>query len=82
MTLMERITENLMQAAEKNKENLELRNDALRNFKRDVDNLRSLMASQRTYDKSTVDQLVKLAKMYFKHAQLMGIFRPMRWAAY
>jgi hypothetical protein len=43
---------------------------------------RGVAATQCTYDKSTVDQLVKLAKMYFKHAQLMGIFRPMRWAAY
>ncbi len=72
MTLMERLTNSLLEVSAKNKENLDLRRNALRTFGRDLENLLKLMRAQREYDKSTVDTLVKLAKMYFKNAQLLG----------
>lgn len=72
LTLMERITNSLLEVSAKNKENFGLRADALRAYGRDMGNLLKLMRAQREYDKSTVDQLVKLAKMYFKNAQLLG----------
>ena len=72
LTLMERITNSLLEVSAKNKENLGLRADALRTFGRDVNRVLSLMTAQKEYDKSTVDTLVKLAKMYFKNAQLLG----------
>ncbi len=34
------------------------------------------MGKQKKYGKSTVDTLVKLAKMYFKNAQLLGEVSP------
>ena len=76
LTLMERITNSLLEVSAKNKENLGLRADALRAFGRDINSLLSLMKAQREYDKSTVDTLVKLAKMYFKNAQLLGKVTP------
>lgn len=66
----------VLETSAKNKENLALRSDALRMFGRDVANVLKLMGKQREYDKSTVDQLVKLAKMYFKDAQLLGGLTP------
>lgn len=72
LTLMERIANSLLEVSAKNKENLELRASALRTFGRDINRVLSLMKAQREYDKSTVDTLVKLAKMYFKNAQLLG----------
>lgn len=76
LTLMERITNSLLEASAKNKENLELRASALRTFGRDINRVLSLMKAQREYDKSTVDTLVKLAKMYFQNAQLLGEVTP------
>jgi hypothetical protein len=76
MTFAEKITNSVLEASAKNKENLALRSDALRMFGRDVANVLKLMGKQREYDKSTVDQLVKLAKMYFKDAQLLGGLTP------
>ena len=76
MTLMERITNSLLEVSAKNKENLELRASALRTFGRDINRVLSLMKAQREYDKSTVDTLVKLAKMYFQNAQLLGEVTP------
>ena len=72
LTLVERVKNSLLEAAAKNKENLQLRADALRTYGRDVANVLKLMGKQREYDKSTVDTLMKLVKMYFKHAQLLG----------
>ena len=72
LTLMERIANSLLEVSAKNKENLELRASALRTFGRGINRVLSLMKVQREYDKSTVDTLVKLAKMYFKNAQLLG----------
>ena len=76
LTFAEKITNSVLEASAKNKENLALRSDALRMFGRDVANVLKLMGKQREYDKSTVDQLVKLAKMYFKDAQLLGGLTP------
>ena len=76
LTLMERITNSLLEVSAKNKENLELRASALRTFGRDINRVLSLMKAQREYDKSTVDTLVKLAKMYFQNAQLLGEVTP------
>ena len=76
LTLMERITNSLLEVSAKNKENLGLRADALKAFGRDINSLLSLMKAQREYDKSTVDTLVKLVKMYFKNAQLLGEVTP------
>lgn len=76
LTLMERITNSLLEVSAKNKENLGLRADALRAYGRDMENLLKLMRAQREYDKFTVDTLVKLAKMYFKNAQLLGEVTP------
>ena len=76
MTFAEKITNSVLEASAKNKENLALRSDALRMFGRDVANVLKLMGKQREYDKSTVEQLVKLAKMYFKDAQLLGGLTP------
>lgn len=76
LTLVERVKNSLLEAAAKNKENLQLRADALRTYGRDVANVLKLMGKQREYDKSTVDTLMKLAKMYFKHAQLLGEVTP------
>ena len=72
LTLMERITNSLLEVSAKNKENLGLRADALRTFGKDITRVLSVMKAQKEYDKSTVDTLVKLAKMYFKNAQLLG----------
>lgn len=76
LTLMERITNSLLEVSAKNKENLELRASALRTFGRGINRVLSLMKAQREYDKSTVDTLVKLAKMYFQNAQLLGEVTP------
>lgn len=76
MTFKERIINATLATSAKNKENLALRSDALRMYGRDVANVLKLMGKQREYDKSTVDQLVKLAKMYFKDAQLLGGLTP------
>ena len=76
LTLMERITNSLLEVSAKNKENLELRASALKTFGRDINRVLSLMKAQREYDKSTVDTLVKLAKMYFQNAQLLGEVTP------
>ena len=70
------VTNKVLETSAKNKENLALRSDALRMYGRDVANVLKLMGKQREYDKSTVDQLVKLAKMYFKDAQLLGGLTP------
>lgn len=72
LTLMERITNSLLEVSAKNKENLGLRADALKAFGKDITRVLSVMKAQKEYDKSTVDTLVKLAKMYFKNAQLLG----------
>ena len=71
MTLMERVKASLLEASAKNKENLKLRRDALRNLGQDLANVLKLMRAQRTYDKSTVETLMTIAKMYFKDAQLL-----------
>ena len=71
LTFKERITNSVLAVSAKNKEDLALRSDALRMFGRDVANVLKLMGKQREYDKSTVDQLLKLVKMYFKDAQLL-----------
>lgn len=71
MTLMERVKASLLEASAKNKENLKLRRDALRNLGQDLANVLKLMRAQRTYDKSTVETLMTMAKMYFKDAQLL-----------
>lgn len=76
LTFAEKITNSVLGASAKNRENFALRSDALRMFGRDVANVLKLMGKQREYDKSTVDQLVKLAKMYFKDAQLLGGLTP------
>lgn len=76
LSTLEKMKNALLEASAKNKENLALRSDALRMFGQDVANVLKLMGKQREYDKSTVDQLVKLAKMYFKDAQLLGGLTP------
>lgn len=76
LTLMERITNSLLEVSAKNKENLGLRADALKAFGKDINRVLSAMKAQREYDKFTVDTLVKLAKMYFKNAQLLGEVTP------
>ena len=72
LTFEEQITESLLNVSAENKENFALRASALRQLGQDLANVTKLMSKQREYDKSTVNQLVKLAKMYFKNAQLMG----------
>lgn len=76
MTLMERVKASLLEASAKNKENLKLRRDALRNLGQDLANVLKLMRAQRTYDKSTVETLRVIAKMYFKDAQLLDKLTP------
>lgn len=45
-------------------------------FGRDLGKVLTLMKEQKNYDRATVDTLIKLAKMYFKNAQLLGHVTP------
>lgn len=63
MTFEESITNGLVQLSKKNKEKVGLRVDAMRSLKGNLSTLRRAMAAQRAYDKSTVDQIVRLAQM-------------------
>lgn len=77
LTFTEKITNSVLEASARNKENLALRTEALRAYGSNLGKvLKKLMQEQRRYDKSTVDDLMKMAKMYFKNAQLLGHVTP------
>lgn len=63
MSLSESITQGLIKLARENKDNLQLRVDAMRALNGDIQKLRSAMSRQRDYDRSTVDSIVRLARM-------------------
>ena len=71
LTFEEKITQGVLTASALNKKNLDLRQQALREFGRDLTRLLTLMKEQRAYDKSTVDLLVKLSRLYFENAQVL-----------
>lgn len=75
-TFTEKITNSVLEASVRNKENLTQRSEALRAYGSNLANVLKLMQAQRVYDKSTVDTLMKMAKMYFKNAQLLGHITP------
>lgn len=76
LTFTEKITNSVLEASARNKENLTQRSEALRAYGSNLANVLKLMQAQRVYDKSTVDTLMKMAKMYFKNAQLLGHITP------
>ena len=80
LTFTEKITNSVLEASARNKENLTnltQRSEALRAYGSNLANvLKQMRAAQRVYDKSTVDTLMKMAKMYFKNAQLLGHITP------
>jgi len=59
----ESITKALLSLASKNKQNLEVRMNAIRALGGNLQILRSAMARQREYDRSTVNMIVRLARM-------------------
>lgn len=63
MTFEESITNGLVQLSKKNKEKVGLRIDAMHSLNGNLSILHRAMAAQREYDKSTVDQIVRLAQM-------------------
>ena len=71
------VTNKVLETSAKNKEDYELRASALQTYGRNLEALvKRAMGKQKRYDKATVNELVKLAKMYFKHAQLLGEVSP------
>lgn len=82
MTLEESITNGLIQLALNNKENVQLRVNAMKQIGGNLSKLRSAMARQREYDRSTVDSIVRLAKMvidsgFFKNFSTYEVKRLM-----
>ena len=75
MTLEESITKGLLDLAQKNEENLQLRINAMRQIGGNLNKLRSAMARQREYDRQTVDGIVRLAKMVIDSGLFKG-FTP------
>ena len=67
MTFAETVTNGLLNLAEKNRENVQLRTDAMRSIGGHLGKLRQAMARQREYDKATVDRIVRLAKMVMQN---------------
>ena len=78
LTLKDKILQGMFEASAKNKEDFALRMSALNSFAKELARalksvrLQRIVSAQKKYDRSTVDTLVKLAKMYFKNAQLLG----------
>lgn len=73
MTLQERITESLLNLAEQEKENVEMRLSAIRAYGRDLANVIKLMNAQKSYDKRTVRMFTDLVKMYLRNNAMDGL---------
>lgn len=63
MPFDEMISKGLADLAQKNKDNVELRVRAMRGIGGNLAKLRQAMSLQRTYDRSTVDSIVRMANM-------------------
>lgn len=75
MTPQEISTEVLMKVAEKNKEDLRKRHDAVRALGGALNLLRKAMSKQKEYDKATVDSIVRLARMMIENGYMDNMSR-------
>lgn len=75
MTFTEIATEGVIKAAEKNKEDLRMRNGAVKVIGVSLNRLRQAMAKQKEYDKATVDSIVRLARMMIDNGYMDNMSR-------
>jgi hypothetical protein len=75
MTMIEVATDGVLKAAEKNKEDLRMRNEAVKAIGVSINRLRQAMAKQREYDKATVDSIVRLARMMIENGYMDNMSR-------
>lgn len=75
MTFTEIATEGVIKAAEKNKEDLRMRNEAVKAIGVSLNRLRQAMAKQKEYDKATVDSIVRLARMMIENGYMDNMSR-------
>ena len=75
MTFTELATEAVLKAAEKNKEDLRMRNEAVKAIGVTINRVRKAMAKQKEYDKATVDSIVRLARMMIENGYMDNMSR-------
>lgn len=75
MTFTEISTEAVLKAAEKNKEDLRMRNEAVKVIGVTINRVRKAMAKQKEYDKATVDSIVRLARMMIENGYMDNMSR-------
>ena len=72
-SLAESVTQGLIDVANKNRGNLQLRLDAMRAIGGNLSKLRQAMSHQRAYDRFTVDSIVRLARTMLGSGMFSGL---------